>query len=152
MVRLPAKAPILLEAGPCVLQSIPHPSSHRCSGCVCGSAQGYATSRSHQRMCAQLKFLLDKGARVDAKDCYGQTALHWIVGVNPMLLLAKILLQSGANVNMQTCSGTTALKNCVAAGEVCCKSAAKCNCSSHVGNCLRAPVNSLLRGSWQLCA
>ncbi len=66
-----------------------------------------------------LKFWLDKGARVDAKDVYGQTALHWIVGVNPMLPLAKLLLQRGANVNMQTRSGTTALKNCVASGEVC---------------------------------
>ena len=66
-----------------------------------------------------LKFWLDKGARVDAMDVYGQTALHWIVGVNPMLPLAKMLLQRGANVNMQTRSGTTALKNCVASGEVC---------------------------------
>ncbi|KAL0047810.1 hypothetical protein WJX82_000505 [Trebouxia sp. C0006] len=65
-----------------------------------------------------LKFWLDKGARVDAMDVYGQTALHRIVGVNPMLLLAKMLLQRGANVNMQTRSGTTALKNCVASGEV----------------------------------
>lgn len=65
-----------------------------------------------------LKFWLDKGARVDAKEVYGQTALHWIVGVNPMLPLAKILLRRGANVNMQTRSGTTALKNCVASGEV----------------------------------
>lgn len=66
-----------------------------------------------------LNFWLDKGARVDAKDVYGQTALHWAVGLNPMLPLAKILLQKGANVNMQTRSGTTALKNCVGAGEVC---------------------------------
>ncbi|KAL0030405.1 hypothetical protein WJX79_001817 [Trebouxia sp. C0005] len=65
-----------------------------------------------------LNFWLDKGARVDAKDVYGQTALHWAVGLNPMLPLAKILLQKGANVNMQTRSGTTALKNCVGAGEV----------------------------------
>ena len=74
-----------------------------------------------------LTFLLDKGARVDAKDCYGQTALHWIVGVNPMLPLAELLLQRGANVNMQTRSGTTALKNCVAAGEVCSKPIVLCN-------------------------
>ncbi len=66
-----------------------------------------------------LNFWLDKGARVDAKDAYGQTALHMAVRLNPVLPLAEILLQRGADVNMQTRSGTTALTNCVAAGEVC---------------------------------
>ena len=67
-----------------------------------------------------LEFWLDKGARIDARDMLGQTALQYAAGhTNPVLLLAEVLLQRGANVNMQCRSGVTPLLNCTHIGEVC---------------------------------
>ena len=74
-----------------------------------------------------MEFWLDKGARIDAKDAYGQTALHYAVRMCPMLALAEVLLQRGANVNMQNRCGITPLLSCVADNEASlCMSRNKC--------------------------
>ena len=49
-----------------------------------------------------LQFFLERGARPDAKDTLGQTALHYAVMMNPLLPMAELLLEHGADPNTQT--------------------------------------------------
>ena len=60
-----------------------------------------------------LQFLLEKGARPDAKDTLGQTALHYAVMTQPMPSLAQLLLEHGADPNTQNRIGATPLLNAV---------------------------------------
>lgn len=50
--------------------------------------------------------LLNHGARVDARDSYGYTALFWAAVTN-QLVLAKLLVARGANVNAAASDGDT---------------------------------------------
>ena len=64
-----------------------------------------------------LKFL-GKGARPNAKDIAGQTALHSAVMLNPMPPLPELLLKHGADPNMQSRVGATPLLSAVQAPNV----------------------------------
>jgi ankyrin repeat protein len=55
-----------------------------------------------------VKFLLDKGANVDAKDHMGRTPLTWATGLR-LLGTMTLLLDRGANVNATDRSGATPL-------------------------------------------
>ena len=68
---------------------------------------------------AILTWLLDKGARVDAKDIGGYTALGHAAAHTPVLPLAEILLQKGADVNQRNRFGSPVLISAVMAAEVC---------------------------------
>ena len=60
-----------------------------------------------------LNFLLEKGARFDAKDIAGQTALHFAVLVSPTPALAEVLLNHRADPNMRNRTGASPLINAV---------------------------------------
>ena len=63
---------------------------------------------------AQVKHLLSKGVKVDAKDeKYGATALHW-AAVKGHKDIAKLLLTKGANVNVKNRGGDMPLHLSVA--------------------------------------
>ena len=67
---------------------------------------------------AILEWLLDEGARVDARDIGGYTALAHAAAHNPVLPLAEVLLRNGANVNYQNRFGAPVLMSAVMAAEV----------------------------------
>jgi hypothetical protein len=54
------------------------------------------------------ELLLDKGAKVDARDKYGKTPLHWAVG-SRQLEAARLLLEHKADPNAMDVSGATPL-------------------------------------------
>jgi ankyrin repeat protein len=54
-----------------------------------------------------VRILLDRGAKVDAADAEGRTALHLAAGWGPHM--TKLLLDKGADVNARTKSGETPL-------------------------------------------
>ena len=68
---------------------------------------------------AILEWLLDEGARVDARDIGGYTALGHAAAHTPVLPLADVLLQKGANVNYQNRFGCAVLISAIMAAEVC---------------------------------
>ena len=68
---------------------------------------------------AILEWFLDQGARVDARDIGGFTALGYAAAHTPVLQLAEVLLRKGANPNYQNRFGCTALMSAVVAAEVC---------------------------------
>ena len=65
-----------------------------------------------------LEWLIDEGARVDARDIGGYTALGHAAAHTPVLPLAEVLLRKGANVNYQNRFGATVLMSAVMAAEV----------------------------------
>ncbi|GLC68764.1 hypothetical protein PLESTF_000734200 [Pleodorina starrii] len=65
-----------------------------------------------------LRRLIEAGARVDARDAAGWTALAHATAHHPTLDLAEILLEAGADVNAQDRFGTYPLVNAVMTGEV----------------------------------
>jgi len=67
---------------------------------------------------AILEWLLDQGARVDARDVGGYTALGHAAAHTPVLPLAEVLLQRGSNVNYQNRFGAPVLMSAVMASEV----------------------------------
>lgn len=56
-----------------------------------------------------VKDLLSKGARVNAKDETGQTALHWVAPARDNSQMVKLLVAKGADVNARDRDGETAL-------------------------------------------
>ncbi|GIL63668.1 hypothetical protein Vafri_17695 [Volvox africanus] len=64
-----------------------------------------------------LRRLIEAGARVDARDAIGYTALHHATAHNPVLDLAEILLEAGADVNVQDRFGVTPLMCAVMVSE-----------------------------------
>ena len=67
-----------------------------------------------------VKFLLSKGANVDAKNSYGETALTatceepvFEENGTAYYKIAKLLIQSGANVNTKDGDGVPLLKYCI---------------------------------------
>ncbi|KAL0052246.1 hypothetical protein WJX82_010627 [Trebouxia sp. C0006] len=66
---------------------------------------------------AILEWLLDQGARVDARDVGGYTALGHAAAHTPVLPLAEVLLQRGSNVNYQNRFGAPVLMSAVMASE-----------------------------------
>jgi hypothetical protein len=70
------------------------------------------------RYVAILDWLLDQGARVDARDIGGYTALGHAAAHTPVLPLAEVLLQRGSNVNYQNRFGAPVLVSAVMASEV----------------------------------
>lgn len=71
-----------------------------------------------RRFTPVIGFWLDQGARINAKDIGGQTALHLAVMFDPILPLAEFLLQRGADINAQTRTGATPMLMSVQAFEV----------------------------------
>lgn len=67
---------------------------------------------------AILEWLIDQGARVDARDIGGYTALGHAAAHTPVLPLAELLLQKGSDVNSQNRFGACVLMSAVMAGEV----------------------------------
>lgn len=65
-----------------------------------------------------LEWLVNEGARVDARDIGGYTALAHAAAHTPVLPLAEVLLGNGANVNYQNRFGAAVLMSAVMAGEV----------------------------------
>lgn len=65
-----------------------------------------------------LEWLLDEGARVDARDVGGYTALGHAAAHTPVLSMAGVLLLKGANVNYQNRFGASVLMSAVMAAEV----------------------------------
>lgn len=65
-----------------------------------------------------LEWLLDEGARVDARDIGGYTALGHAAAHTPVLSLAEVLLRKGADVNYQNRFGASVLMSAVMAAEV----------------------------------
>ncbi|GIL77258.1 hypothetical protein Vretifemale_6746 [Volvox reticuliferus] len=64
-----------------------------------------------------LRRLIEAGARVNARDAIGYTALHHATAHNPVLDLAEILLEAGADVNVQDRFGVTPLMCAVMVAE-----------------------------------
>ena len=62
---------------------------------------------SYERL-AVLKFLIEKGANINAVDNYGYTALHMASDHNDVKI-ASALLESGAEVNIRDMNGNTPL-------------------------------------------
>jgi len=58
-----------------------------------------------------VKYLISKGAHINAKDKYGRTALILIGGLNvsKRMEIAKLLVSSGADLNIRDKNGETAL-------------------------------------------
>lgn len=67
---------------------------------------------------AILEWLIDEGARVDARDIGGYTALGHAAAHTPVLSLAEVLLRKGANVNYQNRFGATVLMSAVMSAQV----------------------------------
>lgn len=67
---------------------------------------------------AILEWLIQEGARVDARDIGGYTALGHAAAHTPVLPLAEVLLRNGANVNYQNRFGAAVLMAAVMAAEV----------------------------------
>ena len=65
-----------------------------------------------------LEWLIDEGARVDARDIGGYTALGHAAAHTPVLQLAEVLLRKGANVNYVNRFGASVLMSAVMAAEV----------------------------------
>ena len=76
-------------------------------------------SEATPKYAAILEWLLEQGARVDARDIGGYTALGHAAGHGPVLPLAEVLLMKGSNANLQNRFGCTVLHSAVMAGEVC---------------------------------
>ena len=76
------------------------------------------TSAALQKYEPILQFFLEKGARPNAKDTLGQTALHYSVMMNPFPPLAELLLEHGADPNAQTRSGYGPMMNAVQGAHV----------------------------------
>ncbi|SRR6266568_67865 len=55
-----------------------------------------------------IKWLLDQGLNVNAKDCTGDTPLHDAV-LKPSLAAVKLLVEGGANIHLKNNDGQTAL-------------------------------------------
>ncbi|KAL3140515.1 hypothetical protein ABBQ32_005097 [Trebouxia sp. C0010 RCD-2024] len=66
---------------------------------------------------AILEWLIQEGARVDARDIGGYTALGHAAAHTPVLPLAEVLLRNGANVNYQNRFGAAVLMAAVMAAE-----------------------------------
>lgn len=65
-----------------------------------------------------VKELLARGAKVDAEDRLGKSALHYAAGWPESPEITKLLLQHGANPNAQDHAGWTPLHNSSYAGHV----------------------------------
>lgn len=65
-----------------------------------------------------LTWLLDQGARVDARDIGGYTALGHAAAHHPVLSLAELLVRKGADVNSVNRFGCSVLHSAVMASEV----------------------------------
>jgi ankyrin repeat protein len=64
----------------------------------------------------EAKQLIDKGADVNARDSFGQTALIWASGGQTEI--AKILAEKGADVNARDNEGTTVLMKAAGRGSI----------------------------------
>ncbi len=60
------------------------------------------------RSCGFVKYLIDRGAQINAKDVSSSTPLHEAV-INGSAICAQMLISAGADVNAQNSSGNTAL-------------------------------------------
>ena len=81
---------------------------------------------------AILEWLIDEGARVDARDIGGYTALGHAAAHTPVLSLAEVLLRKGANVNDQNRFGATVLMSAVMSAQVnSCQSLQQCSTCVH---------------------
>ena len=65
-----------------------------------------------------LTWVLEQGARVDARDIGGYTALGHAAAHHPVLKLAQVLIDKGADVNSRNRFGCTVLHSAIMASEV----------------------------------
>lgn len=65
-----------------------------------------------------LEWVLEQGARVDARDIGGYTALGHAAAHAPVLQLAKVLIDHGSDVNSRNRFGATVLHSAIMASEV----------------------------------
>lgn len=79
-----------------------------------------------------LTWVLDQGARVDARDIGGYTALGHAAAHHPVLKLAQVLIDKGADVNYRNRFGCTVLHSAIMASEV-----TIAGCYRHVMLCIR---------------
>ncbi|CAD7695454.1 unnamed protein product [Ostreobium quekettii] len=80
---------------------------------VVAGAQRMPSPPPHVDHKAVARLLIDAGARIDAKDAAGYTALMYACGHNPAVALAEILLEAGADPNVKSRYGTVALHDAV---------------------------------------
>ena len=59
---------------------------------------------------AVVRYLISKGANVNAKNRDGWTPLHWVAHLNKDIKVARLLVSKRANVNAKTNSGYTPLE------------------------------------------
>ena len=64
------------------------------------------------------KFLIEKGANVNAKNAQGSTPLMDVSSYSGNLETAKLLIEKGADVNAKDAQGSTALMKAVGSGKV----------------------------------
>ncbi len=64
-----------------------------------------------------VKFLIEKGANLEAKNNEGETALMWASSWG-RLAVVRLLIERGANINAKNCNGETALMFAVSGGHL----------------------------------
>jgi len=62
-----------------------------------------------ERVIACIKYLLEKGADINAHGRFGNTALHW-AATDSHIKIAEYLLENGANKNAKNDNGKTPLQ------------------------------------------